>query len=90
MVVSIIFVYKRTHRVFARNVVGCHVGAQVVPMIIIYQQKILFTYFDLNYFTSITNIKLIKFQGNAYSSLFVVVKVECWYDHRIKPLSKDI
>ena len=38
-------------------------------MIIIYQEKILFTSF-----TSVTNIKLIKFDGNAHSSLFVVVK----------------
>ena len=43
-------------------------------MITIYQQKILFTYFDLNSFASITNIKLIKFQGNAHLSLFVVEK----------------
>ena len=43
-------------------------------MIIIYQEKLLFTYFDLNSFMSITNINVIKFQGNAHSSLFVVVK----------------
>ena len=30
--------------------------------------------FDLNASTSVTNIKLVKFQGNAQSSLFVVVK----------------
>ena len=43
-------------------------------MIIIYQEKILFTLLDLNSFTSIIDIKLIKIQGNAHSSLSVVVK----------------
>ena len=46
-------------------------AAILACMIIIYQEKILFTYFDLDYFTSVTNIKLIKFQGNTHSSLFV-------------------
>ena len=60
-------------------------------MIIIYQEKILFTYFDFNSFTSARNMKLMKPQSNAhYSSLFVAVKGACWYDHRIKPLSKEI
>ena len=55
---------------FALDVIGCHVGVQVVPMIIIYQEKILFTYFDLNSSTSITNIKPIKFQGWTNINLF--------------------
>ena len=58
----------------ALDVIGRHVGVQVLPMIIIYQKKILFTYFDLNSFTSVINIRLVKFQGNPHSSLFVVVK----------------
>ena len=29
---------------FALEVIGCHVGVDVVPMMIIYQEKILFTY----------------------------------------------
>ena len=64
----------KINRGFARDVSGCHVGVQVVPMIIIYQEKILLTYFNLNSFTSVINIKLIKFQGNAHSSLFATVK----------------
>ena len=56
------------NRVFVLDVIGCHVGVQVVPMIVIYQEKILFTYFDFNSFTSIINITLVKFQGNAHLS----------------------
>ena len=56
------------HRVFTLDVIGYHVGVQVVPMIIIYQQKILFTFFYLNSFTLITNIKVIKFHSNVQSS----------------------
>ena len=40
-------------------------------MIIIHQEKILFTYFDFHSFTSTTNVKLIKFLGNVH---FVDVK----------------
>ena len=54
------------YRVFVLDVIGCHVGVQVVSMIITYQEKILFTYFGSNCSTSNTNIKLIKFQGNAH------------------------
>ena len=60
----------------ALDVMGCHVGVQVVPIIIIYQEKIPFNYFDLNSSTLITNIKLIEFQGNTHTHLlFVVVNV---------------
>ena len=38
-------------------------------MIIIYQEKILFTLSDFKSFTSIINIELIRFQGNAHSSV---------------------
>ena len=54
-----------SYGVFALNVIGCHVGVQVI---IIYQEKIRITYFNLNSFTTITNIKLIRFQGSAHSS----------------------
>ena len=32
---------------FVLDIIGCHVGVQVVPMIVIYQEKILLTLFDL-------------------------------------------
>ena len=43
---------------FKLDVIGCHVDVKVVPMIIT-KKRILFIYFDLNSFMSITNIKLI-------------------------------
>ena len=61
-------------RVFALDVIGCHAGVQVIPIMTIYQEKILFTYFDLNSYTSVTNIELVKFQGNVHSPSLVVVK----------------
>ena len=51
-----------------------HVGVQVVPMIMIYQEKTLFTLFDLNSFTLIANIKMIKFQANAHASFLCICK----------------
>ena len=79
---STVIKFVTLYRGFASDVIGCHVSVQVVHMIIIYQEKIL----DLHSFTSITNIKRIKFQSNAQSSLFEVVKFAGWYDHRVKPL----
>ena len=43
------------YMVFAHDVIGCHVVAQVVP-VIPYEEKIILN-FDLNSFTSITNTK---------------------------------
>ena len=91
---SIVSLRKHTlvlNRVFVLDVIGCHADVQVVPMIVIYQEKILFTYFDFNSFTSIINIKLMKFQGSAHLSFACSCKnLHCWYDHRITPFAKEI
>ena len=79
---------KMEHKVFALDVVGSHVGVQVVLMIIIYQEKILFTYFSLSSFMLITNIKLIKVQSNAHSSFINSCKKFHSQNHRIKLLVK--
>ena len=41
------FSFSKGNRIFVLDVIGDHVGVQVVPMTIILQEKILFTYFGV-------------------------------------------